>query len=119
MSFNQSLSYRFVEGPNVNSSLSFEGQTVTFKVAVDGNEAEGTWTINFEEKSLAFSSIIHAGAHAVCIISCLGISVGKPLLECLLRSRSLADVEKCLKDKAVGALADAALCIAHCLNIIP
>jgi hypothetical protein len=41
------------------------------------------------------------------------------LLECLLRSRSLADVEKCLKDKAVGALADAALCIAHCLNIIP
>jgi hypothetical protein len=59
------------------------------------------------------------GAHAACIIQCLGIAVGKALLECLLGSRTLREIEECLKGKAITAVADAIECIARCLGLIP
>lgn len=122
MAFTESLVVRFSNGAEISASLNFldSGQV---DLAVSGPQPRdaisASWSIDLTTSSLGFSITSQIGTHAACIATCLGISVGKALLECLLRSGSLSDIETCLKGKAIGAIADAIECIARCLGLIP
>ncbi len=53
---------------------------------------------------------------AACIAKCIGIAVGKGLIECLWDANGdLPKIRKCIKDKSTGVLLDAAGCVAVCL----
>jgi hypothetical protein len=104
----------------IDTTLLFDdaNKTVTVKVDARGSEYSGTWKFDVENKSLQFTPSMLVGAPQIaCIIACLGTGVGKPLLECLMKSRTLDEIKKCLEEKAVGALADVAVCIAGCLAL--
>lgn len=80
-------------------------------------ESNAFWTFDPNSKSLQFSNLVTG--QVGCILGCLGVSVGKALLQCLLDSVTIAQIEDCLKGKASGALAEAIACIAHCLGLVP
>jgi len=103
-----------VAGPKVTTSLEFRDNTVLLKIETLGDDATATWTVDADRKSLTFNMAAQKGEYATCIITCLGGSVGKALLECLSNSATMQEIENCLRDKAV--LADAATCIAHCFR---
>jgi hypothetical protein len=82
-----------------------------------GKEESAVWTFDPSSKSLQFTNLVTGPVG--CILGCLGVSVGKSLLECLLNSVTIKQIEDCLKDKATGALAEAVVCIAGCLGLVP
>jgi hypothetical protein len=92
----------------------------SFEIEVfSSNEVIGKahWRIDVEHFAFIFdpaSAVSHPSA--ACIAKCLGISVGKGLIECLWASNGdRQKIRKCFKDKAVGVLLDAAGCVADCV----
>jgi hypothetical protein len=121
ITFERTLSFKLDAGADVAITMQFDnsGEVHVHANVTEANgtqsNSNGVWKFNASNNSLQFSS--HGSGVALCVIGCLGIAVGKSLLECLLNSSTIAEIESCLKEKAVGALADAVTCIAHCLGI--
>lgn len=120
--FERSLTFAIDVGKQVFIQLQFDDahKVVNLYASVDGGQqSHAKWVFNPSTKFMEFSVVAAGVSQTACILSCLGIAVGKPLLECLLNSGSVTEVEQCLRGKAVGALADAVLCVAHCLGLVP
>ncbi len=119
MAFERQFSFQIDGGPHVASMLAFsdDGQ-VHIRVRSEDNEAEARWLFDVQQKTMQFSVVSHHGRQAICLATCLGKAIGKPLLECLLSSRSIQDVGKCLDEKAIGAYSDAVVCIGLCLGLV-
>jgi len=117
MSFERKLEVT-INNQEITLSLHFiDTGEVGVKVTAPPHRATGRWNIDVRNKQLQFTTVMTDGPNAVCILHCLGIAIGKALLECLLGSGSLKEVEGCLKGKAIGALSDSVVCIAQCLGI--
>ncbi len=77
------------------------------------------WMIDEDARALLFdpASIVQDPT-VQCIAQCLGIAVGKGLIECVWKNRkNLKGLEDCLKEKAVGVLLDSSECVARCLGL--
>ncbi len=97
-----------------------ESEQDSFEIEVfRSNEAIGKakWSIDSAHCAFIFdpsSAVIHPSS--ACITKCLGMAVGKGLIECLLDAYGVQQkIRKCIKDKAIGVLLDAAGCIAACV----
>ena len=92
---------------------SFEIEVFRSKDAI----GKAHWTVDIEHCAFIFDPASVLGdATTACIAKCLGIAVGKGLIECLWASGGdLQKVRKCIKEKAIGVLLDAAGCVVDCL----
>lgn len=113
-----------LEEARIVSKLEIDSATDSIKITVNTtgkkiNKVVATWKFSLEgdNKTLTFSMSQSSGAQTACILGCIGTTVGQALLECLLKSKNKVDIFKCLKEKAIGSLADAVVCLAGCLGV--
>ncbi len=97
-----------------------ESEPDSFEIEVfRSNEAIGKakWDVDIVHCAFIFDPLsVVSHQSSVCITKCLGMAVGKGLIECLWDAHGdLQKIRKCIKDKAVGVLLDAAGCVAACL----
>jgi hypothetical protein len=125
MSFERALTFRVNDKEEIRLRISYNEQDSILTADARGpggdDHAEAYWKFDWESWnscSLQFNQVAAIGPQAVCILHCIGIIIGKTLLECLLGSGSRDEIEKCLKGKAISALADAVECIAKCLGVV-
>ena len=103
MAFEEQFTLKIGAGPQVSVNLHFRNDnTVQLNVTSGSDSALATWTIDVAHKSLKLD-----------MTAAVGTTVA-----CLLKSGTIQEIEKCLKEKAAGALADATFCIAGCLHIM-
>ena len=126
MAFQQKLTYHIDDLSQVALLFAYSGNDTTLGHITIRVEHAGVligvpkWNIDLDVKTFLFDpgSIATTTGAALCVAQCIGIAVGKGLLECLWGAKTLKDVEDCLKAKTLGMLLDAAECVARCLGII-
>lgn len=128
MAFERSVSFRIDGGDEVALRLRWDDRgpaegpprgDLTVDVMVRGREVSVRWHADpLAQAFLLDPGTVLSDPTAQCIAKCLGVAIGQSLLECLIKARNRAELEKCLKDNAVGALIGAATCIARCLGIL-
>ena len=73
-----------------------------------------TWTLTADRTGATVQFAVDP--QVVCIAACVGVQLGKALLECILKNRGNAQaIGECLKGKVSGTIADIVQCIIECL----
>ena len=119
MAFTRSLTFQIDSSGQYTSTLEFlDSGPVQLTVVGPGINETALWEFDETAKTMQFIAGPATLAVAGCIITCLGVAVGKALLACLLKSKTRQEIETCLRGKAADALADAVACVAACLGIV-
>jgi hypothetical protein len=92
---------------------------VAVEVTHGGNRlGAANWRLNYQAKTLTLdlASTMTSG-QAICLVTCLGGSIGATLVDCLAQAKQRSAVRLCLQKHAPGALISAVSCVFGCLSV--
>jgi hypothetical protein len=122
MSFSRQIYLEVDGGKDLSLLMTYkngEGEPDLFEIEVFRSKdsvGKARWIVDGEHRALNFDSAsVMQSKTTACITNCLGIAVGKGLIECLWTANGDPQkIRECIKEKAIGVLLDAAGCVAEC-----